>query len=111
MAVRRQVVIAGIAIGMGCLLAVFSHFRQKARWHADEIIGRLPISCAYLGNRLGTFLAGGKQEIGWIVSYEPDYLGPGPIQIHCSVWGNCRSTNPENMVASAGDTEREGRAP
>lgn len=105
MTVRKIVVITGIAIGVGCLLAG-GWCRQRARRCADEIVGGLPVDCAYLSNRMGGGMADGERTVGWVVSYDLDVLGPGPIQVNCSVWGDFRSTSPGDLAASAEERRR-----
>lgn len=95
---KTRTVVMGSCFFVGCLIATFSHFRQKALFCADKAIAQIPLSCSFLDINLAPIPSARRTTIGWIVEYDIDILGPGPIQIYVSPLGNLQGANVELPV-------------
>lgn len=90
---RGKKFVISVIIMCGCLIATFFYFREKAKFVADKAIAHLSIPCARSNIRLGPIPSEEQNTIGWMVEYDVDILGPGPIHVYVSVLGDFKGTD------------------
>ena len=71
--------------------------------------GDFPFAYAFIGQFVGLFQTEFGKGFAWIVCYEPDLLGVGPVEIYVSLSGNLIGTNLSAPFSWGGKPSRYNR--